>query len=855
MNYANAPEFLGHTVKETGEYRQTHPGYQLERILGSGGQGAAYLATDLAARSEPDRHVALKLLVPPANRNSSEYQRWHYAFETEGSRTTRMDHPNVLRSFSYGRGEILNAGQQPVAERPIIIMPHLDGGSVEGYMGRHENRRIPLEQAVSFIGQAAAGLQYSHDRRILHRDIKPPNLLLQLQQGELNLKVADFGIAIHLHDGNTGTMTEQVPIGSLAYMAPEQIEGEAVRASDIYSLAIVAFELATGQRPFQGPALRDFLRQHLRQAPPRFSDISRLEPTEPLRAIEPLIRKGMAKEPSDRPAEIGAFGLDNKSAYEEGMRAQSRAAHHIPMMPGPAIGRVAMDPPGPTGTRRLPAGQAGWVVAYDELAERYGKLEKACRDLIAESSGTSILPPSLVAAMPAHVMALRIVNQSVRSKVNDLQERQAIALEALQELSRLLTNGPPFTSDEPTLRALFTARDILAGNYDPAAVETAISAYNERAHEIVPRKLSFEEYRAIMDTVSRGPEREGIHDQAAWDRATTRRSNAANNMPHVLIRGMRAWPLLLGRSRQQSLRSDALQYQLNLPPEPYRANGALDNQIAQGLTEAAHHGPKTLVFREYGKPVIKDYLARILARHGSPAEVLDIPVNHENPNVHYRALEVVADNFYIGNQTSKTLQALMHQGAINHMPEDAEVLITSPQALNSPYNKGTLLDQFLQLYDNVARSGGYSPRMYTLQKLKAILRDPGTVVAAHTSQGKVEAFTPFVFDPTVLDANIRPEYFAENYTGHNIMFTPGMICRQPGGKANDSARTINNMMIQRLASRLSNTHIIWRDAGAGLLQPVSEQHNNSTNEVVGPTTIAQYAVREVLLRKASQRTT
>jgi hypothetical protein len=236
--------------------------------------GEVYRATD----SVLARDVAVKLLSDRYARQDDARAR----FRREATAAARLSSaPNVVTVFDVAehRG------------RPLIVMEYLEGGSV---YERLRNGRVSREQALTWLDQVAGALDRAHASGVVHRDVKPANLLLDRDD---NVHVSDFGIA-----STTGADTLTAPgtvLGTAGYLAPEQARGEpATAASDRYALGVVAFELLTGRRPFAGDTPTTEAFAHLHADVP--SAVA-LDPTLPLR-IDDVFHRALAKDPEDRPA-------------------------------------------------------------------------------------------------------------------------------------------------------------------------------------------------------------------------------------------------------------------------------------------------------------------------------------------------------------------------------------------------------------------------------------------------------------------------------------------------------------------------------------------------------------------------
>jgi serine/threonine protein kinase len=199
--------------------------YTLTKEIGRGGMSVVYLAKDL----RHDRLVAVKLVQPEITTASSAER-----FLREIQITAKLQHPHILPLLDSGANEGLL----------YYIMPHIDGESLRDRLSADD--RLSFEEAVGITQQIAAALQYAHDNGIIHRDVKPENILLSAGLAVLS----DFGVASAIGDDENDSTT-RFTVGTPAYMAPEQAEREKVdHRADQYSLACVLFEMLTGAPPF-----------------------------------------------------------------------------------------------------------------------------------------------------------------------------------------------------------------------------------------------------------------------------------------------------------------------------------------------------------------------------------------------------------------------------------------------------------------------------------------------------------------------------------------------------------------------------------------------------------------------------
>jgi serine/threonine-protein kinase len=267
--------------------------YRVKRHIATGGMASVWCAEDRVL----GRSVAIKVLSDRFATDEDAVRR----FMREARAAARVaNHPHVVTIYDVG--DIEPEGDEP-SPRAFIVMEFLAGGTVADAL-RCDS--VAPGEAQRWVSQAASALDHAHERGIVHRDIKPANFLLDPSRG---LHVADFGIA-HLQSEDTITSTGQL-FGTAAYLAPEQALGkEATGASDRYALAVAAFELLTGGRPFTASHFAAQARQHIEDEPPRASERAPALPP----AVNPVLARGMAKDPNDRYPTARAFTEDLDAA-------------------------------------------------------------------------------------------------------------------------------------------------------------------------------------------------------------------------------------------------------------------------------------------------------------------------------------------------------------------------------------------------------------------------------------------------------------------------------------------------------------------------------------------------------------
>ena len=229
------------------------------------------------------RTVAVKVILATHARDGHFRERFH----KEAQLVASLDHPNILPVYDYGdEGGV-----------PYLVMPYLEGGTLRDRM---VGSPVPFAQAVSWIRQLGDALDAAHAAGILHRDVKPANVLVRKDD---RLALADFGIAKMLETATGLTATGMV-VGTPIYMAPEQAQGKpATPASDRYALGVLAYELLSGRPPFDGESALALMHQHVTSPAPRLSSVVYGLPS----GLDPVFETALAKEPERRPPTCRAF--------------------------------------------------------------------------------------------------------------------------------------------------------------------------------------------------------------------------------------------------------------------------------------------------------------------------------------------------------------------------------------------------------------------------------------------------------------------------------------------------------------------------------------------------------------------
>ncbi len=258
----------------------------IERLLGDGRAGLVYLASQKSL----GRSVAVKILQPRHVRESRAVLR----FKREARAMAGCPHSNILSVYTVG---------ETAGGIPFFVMEYIEGETLEARLAR--KGKLPLQETVRLTTAVADALTYAHERGLIHRDVKPANILIE--NGTGRVLIADFGLAKSVSGSRVaGTLTGTGQIvGTPRYLSPEQAESGRVDArSDQYSLAVIVFEMIAGRPPFLGPGPQDYVRQHADETPP---SLASLEPQVPVEASR-VVERGLMKEPGARFASAEAFG-------------------------------------------------------------------------------------------------------------------------------------------------------------------------------------------------------------------------------------------------------------------------------------------------------------------------------------------------------------------------------------------------------------------------------------------------------------------------------------------------------------------------------------------------------------------
>jgi eukaryotic-like serine/threonine-protein kinase len=301
--------------------------YHVEDVLGGGGMALVYRARD----EELDRPVAIKLLAD----NLAADEAFRKRFLREARLAAQLAHPNVVQVYDSGEAD----------GRPYIVMEYVEGETLADLLSRQG--RLPPAEAVELALQVCSGLEHAHQAGLVHRDIKPQNLLIR---GDGTVKIVDFGIARSAR-GTRLTETGSV-LGTAAYLAPEQAAGEEVTpAADVYAVGVVLYELLAGRTPRTAESLTQLILTGQEQPIPALRELAPDVPE----ALEDLIMRCLARIPEYRPPSAGTLAASLSATSGElptaAVTRDEDTAEAPTRLAAPAGTRVAGAPTSETAVR------------------------------------------------------------------------------------------------------------------------------------------------------------------------------------------------------------------------------------------------------------------------------------------------------------------------------------------------------------------------------------------------------------------------------------------------------------------------------------------------------------------------
>lgn len=434
--------------------------YRVVQQLGHGGMSTVYKAYHAAL----DRHVALKVLHPAFKGDSNFLER----FQREARIVAKLTHPHIVPVYDFSEHE----------GTPYLVMRYIEGRTLKAELA--EQGPLPLERIVRILRPVCDALEYAHGQGILHRDVKPSNILLS-QEGRTY--VTDFGLARMVLAGDS-TISQDRMIGTPQYISPEQAKGDALdRRTDLYSLGVVVFEMLTGFVPYQADTPFAVVHDHIYSPLPLPSSFNPEVPP----AVEQAVLKALAKTPDDRYQDAGDLLRALEAASQRAPTAPP-AVEGVPVAAGPPSS--ASPEPAPS-TVAVPAqGPVPSTVAIETAAKpgranrRWVWITASILAVLALAAvGWFVVRPLLTKTPPAAATVPE--EPSADPRIADAYPRageifpQERAEEVLAELDRRIEDNP----DNPLLH-------LERGNvlYDLQRWEEAAEAYRESIR-LDPRQI------------------------------------------------------------------------------------------------------------------------------------------------------------------------------------------------------------------------------------------------------------------------------------------------------------------------------------------------------------------------------
>jgi hypothetical protein len=275
-------------------------GHRVDALAGRGGMGVVYVATHLRLK----QRRALKIIAPEFSRDDGFRRR----FERESEIAASIEHPHVVPIYDAGEA----AGQL------YIAMRYVEGSDLRAEIDRQGSLKPDITARI--LSQVASALDAAHERGLVHRDVKPANILLAGRGEACHAYLSDFGLTKSAEADTSGITTSGAIIGTLDYIAPEQLEGRADRRSDVYALGCVLVHSLTGRVPFPDLPAPAKVWAHLNAPPPRVTDGTQNVPA----AVDDVVGRAMAKDPDDRYQSAGDFAKGLISAVQSADEAPNR---------------------------------------------------------------------------------------------------------------------------------------------------------------------------------------------------------------------------------------------------------------------------------------------------------------------------------------------------------------------------------------------------------------------------------------------------------------------------------------------------------------------------------------------------
>ena len=385
--------------------------YEVRSLIGRGGMAEV----DLGFDTRLSRVVAIKML----RRDLALDSIFQARFRREAQSAASLNHPNIVAVYDTGEEIVSDATNRSLAI-PYIVMEYVEGHTVKELIS--DGTAVPINEAIEIVSGVLSALQYSHANHLVHRDIKPGNIMLT---PEGKVKVMDFGIARALTDSQATMTQTNAVVGTAQYLSPEQARGETVdERSDLYSTGVVLFELLTGRPPFKGDSAVAVAYQHVEQIPPTPSSILSDIPD----SLDRVVLKALAKNRDDR-YRSAAEMLSDLQRVARGMDVGAPPADSWATEVLPSAGLVGARAAVPAATSTVSAPAAGVSSTSTSLPAVSSDGDAASKAAAARKRRTAII-------MTLVVIALLLIGGSVWALSRSAATPEAVSVPNVVGLSQ-----------------------------------------------------------------------------------------------------------------------------------------------------------------------------------------------------------------------------------------------------------------------------------------------------------------------------------------------------------------------------------------------------------------------------------
>ena len=385
--------------------------YEVRSLIGRGGMAEVHLGFD----TRLSRVVAIKML----RRDLALDSIFQARFRREAQSAASLNHPNIVAVYDTGEEIVSDATNRSIAI-PYIVMEYVEGHTVKELIS--DGTAVPINEAIEIVSGVLSALQYSHDNHLVHRDIKPGNIMLT---SDGKVKVMDFGIARALTDSQSTMTQTNAVVGTAQYLSPEQARGETVdERSDLYSTGVVLFELLTGRPPFKGDSAVAVAYQHVEQIPPTPSSILSDIPD----SLDRVVLKALAKNRDDR-YRSAAEMLSDLQRVARGMDVGAPPADSWATEVLPSAGLVGARAAVPAATSTVSAPAAGVSSTSTSLPAVSSDGDAASKAAAARKRRTAII-------MTLVVIALLLIGGSVWALSRSAATPEAVSVPNVVGLSQ-----------------------------------------------------------------------------------------------------------------------------------------------------------------------------------------------------------------------------------------------------------------------------------------------------------------------------------------------------------------------------------------------------------------------------------